>query len=289
MMSLPYVLDLIGTFVFALSGAMAGVKNKLDIFGVLVLSFAAANTGGIIRDVLIGAVPPGAISDWHYLGRFSRCRTRHLLFYVRNCAPIESDSFVRCGRTCAFCGLRSAQGAAPRTEPGHGHFAGYVDRDRRRYGTRYSIGRDPHRAPGRPICCGGSGGCGDRGDRKRVATAVWPSDAGRGGALLRTPRRRDQASLASTCRRYLRSVSSPVLFERSRARGSRRAVGTPFRGQLGCKSARPRNDARLDTASVCQCLQRISFDPYRINTCDLRSRIAVNGNFYCRPWRMLEM
>jgi uncharacterized membrane protein YeiH len=67
-MSLPYALDLIGTFVFALSGAMAGVKNKLDIFGVLVLSFAAANTGGIIRDVLIGAVPPGAISDWHYMG-----------------------------------------------------------------------------------------------------------------------------------------------------------------------------------------------------------------------------
>ena len=68
MLSLPYALDLIGTFVFALSGAMAGVKNKLDIFGVLVLSFAAANTGGIIRDVFIGAVPPGAISDWHYLG-----------------------------------------------------------------------------------------------------------------------------------------------------------------------------------------------------------------------------
>ena len=68
MLSLPYALDLIGTFVFALSGAMAGVKNKLDIFGVLVLSFAAANTGGVIRDVLIGAVPPGAISDWHYLG-----------------------------------------------------------------------------------------------------------------------------------------------------------------------------------------------------------------------------
>lgn len=68
MISLPYALDLIGTFVFALSGAMAGVKHKLDIFGVLVLSFAAANTGGIIRDVLIGAVPPGAISDWHYMG-----------------------------------------------------------------------------------------------------------------------------------------------------------------------------------------------------------------------------
>jgi uncharacterized membrane protein YeiH len=68
MTSLPYLLDLMGTFVFALSGAMASVKHKLDIFGVLVLSFAAANTGGIIRDVLIGAVPPGAISDWRYMG-----------------------------------------------------------------------------------------------------------------------------------------------------------------------------------------------------------------------------
>jgi len=47
---------------------MAGVKRKLDLFGVLVLSFAAANTGGITRDILIGAVPPGAINDWHYLG-----------------------------------------------------------------------------------------------------------------------------------------------------------------------------------------------------------------------------
>lgn len=68
MTDLTYALDLAGTFVFALSGAMAGVKHKLDLFGVLVLSFAAANTGGIIRDVLIGAVPPGAISDWRYLG-----------------------------------------------------------------------------------------------------------------------------------------------------------------------------------------------------------------------------
>jgi uncharacterized membrane protein YeiH len=68
MESLPYILDLAGTFVFALSGTMAGVKHRLDVFGVLVLSFAAANTGGITRDVLIGAVPPGAISDWHYLG-----------------------------------------------------------------------------------------------------------------------------------------------------------------------------------------------------------------------------
>src|SRR5215212_8830930 len=59
--------DLFGTFVFALSGAMAGVKHRLDLFGVLVLSFAAANAGGITRDLLIGAVPPVGISDWRYI------------------------------------------------------------------------------------------------------------------------------------------------------------------------------------------------------------------------------
>jgi uncharacterized membrane protein YeiH len=61
------VLDLCGTFVFALSGGMAGVKNRLDIFGVLVLSFAAANSGGIARDAMIGATPVAALSDWRYV------------------------------------------------------------------------------------------------------------------------------------------------------------------------------------------------------------------------------
>jgi len=59
--------DLGGTFVFALSGAMAGVGHRLDLFGVLVLSFAAGNSGGIARDVMIGAVPPAAINDWRYV------------------------------------------------------------------------------------------------------------------------------------------------------------------------------------------------------------------------------
>ena len=67
MTTLLLVLDLLGTFVFALSGATAGVKRRLDVFGVLVLSFVVGNVGGITRDLLIGAVPPAAISDWRYL------------------------------------------------------------------------------------------------------------------------------------------------------------------------------------------------------------------------------
>jgi uncharacterized membrane protein YeiH len=68
MENLSLALDLIGTFVFALSGGVAGVKRRLDLFGILVLSFVAANSGGITRDLLIGAVPPAAFDDLRYLG-----------------------------------------------------------------------------------------------------------------------------------------------------------------------------------------------------------------------------
>jgi len=61
------VIDLAGTFVFALSGGVVAVRKKLDLFGVLVLAFAAGNAGGITRDVIIGAVPPAAITDWRYI------------------------------------------------------------------------------------------------------------------------------------------------------------------------------------------------------------------------------
>ena len=61
------MLDLIGTFVFALSGAALGVQRGMDLFGVLVLAFVTAVVGGITRDVLIGAVPPASIASWHNL------------------------------------------------------------------------------------------------------------------------------------------------------------------------------------------------------------------------------
>lgn len=65
--TLLLVLDLCGTFVFALSGGLMGAKLRFDIFGVLVLSFAAANVGGITRDLIIGAVPPPGLADWRYI------------------------------------------------------------------------------------------------------------------------------------------------------------------------------------------------------------------------------
>ena len=60
-------LDLIKTFVFAISGAMLGIRQRMDLFGVLVLAFVTAVFGGITRDLLIGAVPPAAVASWYYL------------------------------------------------------------------------------------------------------------------------------------------------------------------------------------------------------------------------------
>ncbi|MBN9562988.1 MAG: TRIC cation channel family protein [Alphaproteobacteria bacterium] len=61
------VLDGLGSFVFALSGGVLGVQKGFDLFGVLLLSFVVAVTGGITRDVLIGSVPPVSIASWHNL------------------------------------------------------------------------------------------------------------------------------------------------------------------------------------------------------------------------------
>ena len=60
------VVDLIATFVFGLEGAISAVDADLDLLGILVLAFATALAGGIIRDLLIGATPPASIRDWRY-------------------------------------------------------------------------------------------------------------------------------------------------------------------------------------------------------------------------------
>ena len=58
--------DLAGIFVFAAEGALRAIAGNLDLLGIAVLSFSSALCGGIVRDVLIGAVPPAAIKDWRY-------------------------------------------------------------------------------------------------------------------------------------------------------------------------------------------------------------------------------
>lgn len=60
-------LDLVGTFVFGLSGAMLGVRKGLDAFGLIVLALAAGLAGGFLRDVALGATPPAGLADSRYL------------------------------------------------------------------------------------------------------------------------------------------------------------------------------------------------------------------------------
>ena len=62
------LLDFVGTFAFAISGALVAVRHRLDLFGVLLLSVAAATAGGMMRDLLLGATPPVSLVDWRYLG-----------------------------------------------------------------------------------------------------------------------------------------------------------------------------------------------------------------------------
>ncbi|MGA9583740.1 MAG: trimeric intracellular cation channel family protein [Terracidiphilus sp.] len=63
---LLFVVDHAGTILFAMEGAFAAIAGNLDFLGVMVVSFATALGGGVLRDVLIGATPPQAIRDWRY-------------------------------------------------------------------------------------------------------------------------------------------------------------------------------------------------------------------------------
>ncbi|USQ77626.1 trimeric intracellular cation channel family protein [Ornithinimicrobium cryptoxanthini] len=65
--NLQVLLDILGVFVFALSGGLVAVRKGLDLVGVVVLAWVAGLGGGIMRDVLLGATPPVGISDWRLL------------------------------------------------------------------------------------------------------------------------------------------------------------------------------------------------------------------------------
>jgi len=64
--TLLLAVDFAGTYLFAIEGGMAAASGHLDLLGAMVLAFATALGGGIIRDVLIGAIPPNSIRNWRY-------------------------------------------------------------------------------------------------------------------------------------------------------------------------------------------------------------------------------
>lgn len=64
--SVQHTLDVVGIFVFAISGALLAVRKNFDVFGIAVLAEVTALGGGLLRDVVIGAVPPAAFTDLGY-------------------------------------------------------------------------------------------------------------------------------------------------------------------------------------------------------------------------------
>jgi uncharacterized membrane protein YeiH len=64
--SVQHTLDLVGIFVFAISGALLAVRKNFDVFGIAVLAEVTALGGGLFRDLIIGAVPPAAFTDLGY-------------------------------------------------------------------------------------------------------------------------------------------------------------------------------------------------------------------------------
>lgn len=61
------LLDMAGTFAFAISGAVAARQKNLDLFGIIAIAYMVACGGGIVRDLCIGAIPPVGLADWRYL------------------------------------------------------------------------------------------------------------------------------------------------------------------------------------------------------------------------------
>ena len=66
-MTILYFIDILGTMVFAISGALAGRDKKLDFFGIAAVGFITAIGGGTVRDILIGSTPVGWMKDLTYL------------------------------------------------------------------------------------------------------------------------------------------------------------------------------------------------------------------------------
>lgn len=88
-MNLLFVLDLIGTAAFAASGAWAGVRRGMDLFGVLVLGMVTAIGGGTLRDLLLGDLPPFCLQNEIYLWLPAGIAT--LVFFAHRFLPkIES-------------------------------------------------------------------------------------------------------------------------------------------------------------------------------------------------------
>lgn len=92
-MDLIYVLDIIGTFAFAISGALVASKKDFDLFGVIIIAFVTAVGGGMTRDVLIDAHPINWIGDLNYIWTILAAVVFTFLFKSK-IAPLSKTMFL---------------------------------------------------------------------------------------------------------------------------------------------------------------------------------------------------
>ena len=109
-----FIIDIIGTIAFAFSGAMTAIRKEMDILGVMILGMVTAVGGGIIRDIILGIVPPQAFAEPVFaLSAMFTSALVFVVFYFRGKgisggirAAVSADSdvggYVRTGRI--YCG-----------------------------------------------------------------------------------------------------------------------------------------------------------------------------------------
>lgn len=92
-MDIIYVLDIIGTFAFAISGALVASKKDFDLFGVIIIAFVTAVGGGMLRDILINAHPINWIGDLNYIWTILIAVVITILFKSK-IAPLSKTMFL---------------------------------------------------------------------------------------------------------------------------------------------------------------------------------------------------
>lgn len=92
-MNIIYTIDILGTFAFAISGALVAIKKEFDVFGVIIIAFVTAVGGGMLRDVLINAHPINWIGDINYIWTILAAVICTFLFRSK-IAPLRKTMFL---------------------------------------------------------------------------------------------------------------------------------------------------------------------------------------------------
>lgn len=112
-------LNLLGTFAFGLSGGILAVKKQMDLFGILVLGVATGLGGGIMRDIILGHIPPATLGDWRYLaiaglaGVLVFVWFNHMVHHGRFVTTFDAVGLAVFTVTGTMIALQSGLGPAP--------------------------------------------------------------------------------------------------------------------------------------------------------------------------------